>query len=89
MPIGQNVDEAKWNKAKEAAKKEYAVSDKAYWPVVQTIYKKMTVSDNAAFDEHQTDPAKLKAELKADLNIPDPVNGIQFPARVTDKMNKR
>ena len=35
------VDEAKWNKAKEAASKSYKESDKAYWPTVETIYENM------------------------------------------------
>ena len=42
-----NVDEAKWNKAKEAARKEYGdIADDKFYAIVQTIYQKMEKGDN-------------------------------------------
>jgi hypothetical protein len=35
-------DEGAWERAKTAASKTYDKGDKAYWPVVATIYKNMT-----------------------------------------------
>lgn len=35
----------------------------------KSLPKKASASDNAAFDTHQTDPRRLKAEVEKDLNI--------------------
>jgi hypothetical protein len=48
MPAGvvkSKRDEEAWARAKREAGETYAKGDKAYWPVVMTIYKKMTGRD--------------------------------------------
>lgn len=58
-------DEAKWDRAKEAASKTYEQDDDAYWPVVVHIYKNMhgRILKHSSKKTEKRDGDMLKSEI--------------------------